>query len=62
MSKETKHIIDLQNCLRDCLAHEKEMFSSTKLLRTLIESDYFKEKNEFSWPTSFKPLLSERME
>jgi hypothetical protein len=60
ISKETKHIVDLQNCMRDCLTHDKEMYSSSKLLKMLSEADYFKENDEFSWPDNFKPLLSDR--
>lgn len=59
ISKETKHIIDLQNCLKDALVHEKEMFSSSKVLRLLLESNYFKENNEFKWPENFQTLLSD---
>ncbi len=49
----------MQNCIKDALAHEKEMFTSTKLLRLLSEADYFKENNEFKWPDTFQCMLSE---
>lgn len=45
--------------MKDALAHEKEMYSSTKLLRLLTESNYFKENDQFSWPETFKPMLSD---
>ena len=52
-------IVDLQNCIKDALAHDKEMLSSGKLLRKLTESEYFKEEGQFNWPESFKPMLSD---
>ena len=61
ISKETKLIIDLQNGLKESLAKETEMFSTSKTLRLLTESDYFKQSNDedFKWPDQFKPLLSD---
>jgi DNA mismatch repair protein MSH6 len=60
ISKETKHIIDLQDGLKEGIQNDKEMMNSNKLLKLLSESDYFKdEEGNFSWPQSFKPLLSD---
>jgi DNA mismatch repair protein MSH6 len=60
ISKETKNIIDFQAGLKDPLFSEKEMFSAGTLLRTLTESDYFKDKKgNFEWPEEFKRFLSE---
>ncbi len=62
ISKESKNIIDLQNGMKEGLSHDNEMFSTSKILRLLSESDYFKQDTkdkEFRWPESFKPLLSE---
>lgn len=61
ISKESKLIIDLQNGYKEGLVRDKEMMSASTVLRMLTESDYFREgkSNEFSWPESFKPLLSE---
>jgi hypothetical protein len=60
-SKETKTIIEFQNGIKDGLANEKEMYSSSAVLRMLSEDEYFQVNGKFSWPESFKPLLSERM-
>ncbi len=49
----------MQNCIKDCLVHDKEMYTPAKLLRLLSEADYFKENNQFKWPESFKCVLSE---
>jgi len=58
-SKETKTIIEFQNGIKDGLANEKEMYSSSAVLRMLSEDEYFQVNGKFSWPESFKPLLSE---
>ena len=60
ISKETKNIIELQNCVKDCLARDKEMYSATKLLKELSEASYFKTNDDdFEWPETFKRLLSD---
>ena len=59
LSKETKMLIDLQNGLKEPLAKEKDMYGATTVLKMLTESEYFREKDSFDWPESFKPLLSE---
>ena len=58
--KETKLMVDMQNGIKESLVREKEMYGASSVLRMLTEEDYFKEKDEFNWPESFKPLLSER--
>jgi hypothetical protein len=61
LSKETKLIVDMQGGIKDSISREKEMYGSSTVLRNLTELDYFKEKSgEFSWPESFKPVLSKR--
>jgi hypothetical protein len=59
ISKETKHIIDLQNGIKEGLTYDKEMYSATKLLKILSESEYFKEEADFKWPENFKMFLSD---
>jgi hypothetical protein len=50
----------MQNGIKDALARDKEMYDAPTVLRILSEADYFKEKDEFAWPESFKQLLSDR--
>lgn len=52
-------LVDLQNCIKDALANDKEMYSAEKLLRLLTERQYFRDNNEFKWPSNFQPLLSD---
>ena len=59
VSKETKHIIDMQNGVKEGLAPKSEMLSAGDLLRQLAENDYFKGKSGLEWPESFKTVLSE---
>lgn len=59
ISKETKGIIDLQNCLKDSLVHDKEMYNASKVLKELSEGNYFKTNDDFEWPAEFKKLLSD---
>ncbi len=58
ITKETKNIIDLQNSIQETLLTDKEMFSSTRLLRILTDSEYFKINNIFEWPLQFKTFLN----
>ena len=39
ISKESKHILDLQGVLMESLIPNEQMMSSSKLLRTLLEGD-----------------------
>ena len=59
ISKETKHILDLQGVLLESLTPNEQMMSAAKLLRTLLEGDYYKTGDEFKWPDSFQTLLSD---
>ena len=58
ITKETKNILDLQNSIQETLLTDKEMFGSTRLLRILSESEYFKTNNKFEWPLQFKTFLN----
>ena len=46
ISKETKNILDLQSALLESLTSNEQMMSAEKLLRTLLEGDYFKNGND----------------
>jgi hypothetical protein len=59
ISKETKNILDLQNALLESLTSNEQMMSAEKLLRILLEGDYFKNGNDFKWPDNIQLLLSD---
>ncbi len=59
ISKETKNILDLQSALLESLTSNEQMMSAEKLLRTLLEGDYFKNGNDFKWPDNIQLLLSD---
>lgn len=43
----------------ETLTADEQMMSASKLLRTLLEGDYFKTKGDFKWPENFSTLLSD---
>ena len=59
ISNETRCIIDFQNCLKESIISEKEMFSSYKVLRTISESKYFNLNGKQELPEAFKQVLNE---
>jgi DNA mismatch repair protein MSH6 len=60
VSKDTKNMIEHQNCVKDCFVFDKEMYSATKCLKELSEAEYFKTNDDFEWPNEFRKLLSDQ--
>ena len=59
ISKESKNILEHQGALLEPLTSNEQMMNAEKLLRTLIEGDYFKNSDEFKWPDTIQLLLSD---
>ncbi|XP_023245982.1 LOW QUALITY PROTEIN: probable DNA mismatch repair protein Msh6 [Copidosoma floridanum] len=63
LSPTTLKIINnyLPNVMKEALQKEVQFWTSTKVLKTLYENNYFKkegDESEFTWPTSLQPFLN----